>query len=184
MMKRVLLSVIATAALAAFVTTSAQAAAFSFQTILSSAGEPVPTSLATGAAVVNFDDVANTITVLVSWSGLASSTPFGHIHCCTATPGIGNSGVQLNFTGLTQATTGSWIGFFQAGSPAYAGGATFASLLAGANAGRAYVNIHTPGLYAGGEIRGFLPAIPEPGTYALMLAGLGAVAFIARRRKV
>ena len=28
-----------------------------------------------------------------------------------------------------------------------------------------------------------VPGVPEPETYALMLAGLGAVGFVARRRK-
>ena len=41
--------------------------------------------------------------------------------------------------------------------------------------GRYYFAAHT-GL-------GPLPAIPEPSTYALMLAGLGMIAFIARRRQ-
>ena len=30
---------------------------------------------------------------------------------------------------------------------------------------------------------GFIPTIPEPGTYAMMLAGLGLCAFVAWRRK-
>jgi PEP-CTERM motif/CHRD domain len=59
----------------------------------------------------------------------------------------------------------------------------FDALFAGAAAGRAYVNIHTPGTYAAGEIRGFLPAVPEPGTYALMLAGVGVLGWAARRRR-
>lgn len=38
--------------------------------------------------------------------------------------------------------------------------------------------------YAVSEIQAFgVPAIPEPETYALMLAGLGVVGFVARRRR-
>jgi CHRD domain-containing protein/PEP-CTERM motif-containing protein len=51
-------------------------------------------------------------------------------------------------------------------------------------AGHSYINFHTT-QYPGGEIRGNIAAVaavPEPETYALLLAGLGAV-FLARRRR-
>ena len=146
-----------------------------FFTGLTSAGEPVPTSTATGAAIVSFDNVANTVTVQLSFQGLANTSPFGHIHCCTAVPGTGSSPVALGFTPLPAVTTGTYNNTFTL-TPA-----AFGSLFAGAAAGSAYVNIHTPGLYGGGEIRGFLTAVPEPGTYALMFAGLGAIGWAARR---
>jgi CHRD domain/PEP-CTERM motif len=157
----------------------ASAATTIFSTTLGAAGEPVPTSFATGAAIVSFDDVADTVTVQLSFQGLANNAPFGHIHCCTTTPGTGNAPVALNFTPLPSVTTGTYSNVFALTPTA------FDALFAGAVAGRAYVNIHTPGLYGGGEIRGFLPAgvIPEPGTYALMLAGLAAVVGVARRQR-
>jgi hypothetical protein len=160
----------------------AQAVTTVYTTGLSSAGETVSTSSATGSAIVTFDDVLNGVSVQLSFAGLANEAPFGHIHCCTAVPGSGNAGVALNFGALPAASTGSFAGSFSLASTA------FNSLLTGVSTGKAYVNIHTPGTYAGGEIRGFLApsgvvaAIPEPETYALMLAGLGAVAWAARRR--
>jgi hypothetical protein len=40
------------------------------------------------------------------------------------------------------------------------------------------------GLYSVSEIQAFGQPVPEPETYALMLAGLGLVGFAARRRKI
>jgi CHRD domain/PEP-CTERM motif len=163
----------------------AHAVVTTFSTVLSNIGEPVPTSTATGAAVVSFDNVANTVTVLLSFAGLANASPFGHIHCCTAVAGTGSSGVALNFnttfggSAFPAASTGSYISVFTLPS------ASFNSLLTGVSLGQAYVNIHTPGTYGAGEIRGFLPAlVPEPSTYGLMFSGLAAVGLLARRRKM
>jgi len=157
--------------------TPASALTTIFFTGLSSAGEPVPTSTATGAAIVTFDDAANTVTVQIAFQGLANASPFGHIHCCTAVPLTGSVGVALSFTAFPAVATGFYTNEFTL-TPA-----AFSTLFAGAFDGKAYVNIHTPGLYGGGEIRGFLPAVPEPGTYALMLGGLGALGWAVRRRR-
>lgn len=162
--------------LALLTSVPASAVVTTFTTLLSSAGEPVPTSTATGTAVVSFDDAVNSVTVLLSFSGLANASPFGHIHCCTATAGTGSAPVALNFTSFPAVATGSYVSSFTL-TPA-----AFTTLLSGSAAGKAYVNIHTPGTYAGGEIRGFLPAVPETGTYALLLAGLAVVGYAARRR--
>ena len=55
------------------------------------------------------------------------------------------------------------------------------ALLAGLDAGEAYLNIHTTS-FPTGEIRGFLAPVPEPETYALMLGGLAVLATLRRRR--
>ena len=156
----------------------AHAATSTFIASLSSFGEPVPTSTATGFATVTFNDVLNTVSVQLSFAGLANSSAFGHIHCCTALAGTGNAGVLLGFNALPAVTSGLYNDTF---SPT---ATVFNTLLTGVSTGKAYVNIHTPGTYGAGEIRGFLAAVPEPETYALMLAGLGAVAWATRRRSV
>lgn len=166
------------AGLLALASLPAHATVHFFTASMSSFGEPVPTSTATGSASFSFDDVAFTVGVGEVFAGIASNMSGNHIHCCTAVAGTGSAAVALGFTGLPTGTSGTYSNSFTL-TPA-----AFSSLLAGVQAGKAYVNIHTPGTYGGGEIRGFLvTAVPEPETYALMLGGLGALALVALRRR-
>jgi hypothetical protein len=57
----------------------------------------------------------------------------------------------------------------------------FTAFFAGVENGKAYLNIHST-QFPGGEIRGFLEPIPEPGTYALMAVGLAMMGWLGRRR--
>ncbi len=168
----------AIAALSAVFAFPASAAVTSFSAMLSNVGEPVATSPATGSATVELDDVALTIDVLVNFVNLTANASAGHIHCCTAVAGAGSVGVAQGFTDFPSVTSGTYAKVFTLDA------AKFASLATGIAAGKAYVNIHSPGLYAGGEIRGFLTAaVPEPETYALMLAGLGLIGTATRARR-
>lgn len=125
-----------------------------------------------GAATLAIDNVAAT----VSWAFLALNIdlPLSGAHIHNGVAGS-NGPVIVNFSGNL---TGS--GLFDADlrqiTPTTASGF--------------YVNLHNVA-YPGGAIRGqlqyvgtaTLPPVPEPGSYALMLAGLGVVAFVARRGK-
>ena len=178
--------------------TPASALVVVYTTALSGAAESPPVvSAGTGNATVTLDDVARTMRVQVTFSGLTGNVTQSHIHCCTAVPGAGNVGVASelpSFTGFPLGgTSGTYDRSFDMTLAASYGAAfvtnnggtaatAFAALANGMNAGRAYLNVHSS-FAPGGEIRGFLAPIPEPETYALMLAGLAAVAVAARRRK-
>ena len=188
-----LLSTLAvTAAALAFVMPAAALSVYT--TPLSGLNEnPQTPSPATGAALVTIDQVNSTMRVEVTFAGLiGGNATAGHIHCCIAAPG--NIPVSVGFPSFPPAMSGTYDRLFDMtnsavytasfrntfGSGTAAG--SFSALIAGLNAGTAYVNIHNTG-FPPGEIRGFLQAVPEPGTWALMLGGLGLVGAAVKHRR-
>jgi hypothetical protein len=159
---------------------------------------PANASPGVGTATITFDSVLSTMRVQATFSGLLGNVTASHIHCCTANAGTGTAGVATvtpTFTGFPSgvtsgsydntfnmlASTGSWNNAFvtaHGGTKASA----FVDLLAGAAAGKAYLNIHS-NLFPSGELRGFLTPVPEASSYAMMLGGLAVVGALARRRR-
>ncbi len=187
----------ALAAFAAFsVVPAAQAVVIVVTGTFSGANEvPAVPSAGTGEARVTFDDVAHTLRVEATFSGLTGFTTAAHIHG-PAAPGA-NAGV------ITQ--TPSFVGFplgvsagtmdatydltlassYNASFLSANGGSVAAAEAALGNilgSGMSYFNIHTT-FRTGGEIRANLFTAPDAGSTAALFAGALALGlFFARRR--
>ena len=174
--------------------TGMQAASITYIANLSGANEnPSNASPGTGSAVVTIDTVAHTLQVDVTFSGLSGTTTAAHIHCCVAAPGnVGVATVTPTLTGFPSGVTsgayshifdttltGTFNAPFVTANGGTAAGAE-AALANGLAAGTAYLNIHTS-TFGGGEIRGFLTPVPEPGTF--VLAGFALAGVVIRRRR-
>jgi hypothetical protein len=140
--------------------------------------------------------------VHIEFDGLLAPNTAAHGHCCLPSPfltGV-NAGVATTtptFTGFpTGATSGVYdhifdltdIDTYNHSSPtaffATHGGTVAsaeAALIAGIKDGESYLNVHSS-RFPGGEIRGFLVAVPEPGIVGLFALGLLG-GWTSRRRR-
>ena len=136
-------------------------------------------------AGITYDNVSRILTLNLGWgasngfTNLTGSTTGGHIHGPTTSGGTAaftqNASVLFSLDTLP-----GW------NSSASAGGLTNGTVTLTAAqetellAGRYYVNVHTT-TNSGGEIRGYLTAVPEPDRAGLI--GLGIILSALRRKR-
>jgi hypothetical protein len=131
-----------------------------------------------GTGTLTYDDLAHTLTIVSSFSGLSGNTTNAHIHAPTAIAGKDTAGVAVPFllnppnssgfplgvqsgsynTVLNLALDSTYNTTFRNNNGGTASGAESA-LISSFNAGTAYYNIHTT-TFGGGEIRAFATAVP------------------------
>ncbi len=142
-----------------------------FAAHLDGAQDKVATA-ATGFGTVRLDDVADTILVNESWTGLTAPATASHIHG-PAAPGV-NAPVLFPFTGVPNAVSGA--------IPAQTFSIT-PTQIADLEAGLYYFNVHDAN-FPGGEIRGqILRPVPDGGPGVVAILAVVALCLVAHERR-
>jgi hypothetical protein len=177
---------------AALVSAAMPATAASFFAVLSGDQEVPPVMTpATGEGRITV--LGDIMRVLIDYRDLTTPLTVAHIHCCAPRGMNAGVAVDLDKIPLPQTLSGSFERMFDlsmdmtySASFLNANGGTAAgaraALLSAFNAETAYINLHTQ-RFPPGEIRGQIAVVPEPGTWAMLIAGFGLVGGALRRRR-
>ncbi len=150
----------------------AQATVWQWNDILIDGLQEVPpnASPGTGTGMATLDDVTGEINISGSYSDLIGTATLSHLHGPGAPDVNAGAIFALSNTGGTSGT--------------FNGSSTLDSTQIGwVLDGLTYINVHTTS-FAGGEIRGQLSVpVPEPGSLALVMLGLGSLIAVRRRHR-
>lgn len=169
-----------------------------FNAVLNGASEdPSNGSSGSGFTTITLDLDLFTMRVQADFTNLQGVTTAAHIHAPTLEPFMGNADVATQMPSFSGFPSGVYSGTYDhtfdlADASSYnpdfisAHGGTVSgasnALIFALQDGKAYLNIHTSS-FPGGEIRGFLVQVPEPGTTALLVVGAGALLWGWRRHR-
>lgn len=188
----------------------AHAVVYTFNAALSGANEVLPAvgGPGTGIAILAYDtkntasladdsyDFSMAVFGLTGGSVAGTAASAFHIHGAATTTENATVRVSLDASPFVALNSGSTL--LVGGSAIAAPVSIPATSVSATNAGHpsmsfldmlqgglAYVNVHTA-LKPSGAVRGQLiqvSAVPEPSTYAMLLVGIAALGFVARRRQ-
>lgn len=170
---------------------AAPAAAMTFTGKMSGLQEvPANMSPASGRGTIMI--AGDTMDVMIRYRDLTAPLTIAHIHCCVPAGANAGIAVDLDMVPLPTTLSGSFTRSFDLSSAmtyrasfiAASGGTVDlarARLLDAFATELAYFNLHTS-TFPGGEIRGQI-LVPEPGAWAMLIAGFGLVGAAVRRRR-